>query len=161
MRIVVSLLGIFAAMGCGEKPPPEKPFIVTDVASLGFDTQFASGTFIGRSPINSLTVMNEGLTDLIISDVVQSGDSAFSYLLQGQMPGDPPSSVLPITVKGKQNTFIQFTFTPTDTRRYSGAVNVKSNADNIKDLPIALFGCGIRQAADGGTPELPDGGCGN
>ncbi len=167
MRIrPVSLLAIVAALGCGEKPPPEKPFILTDVASIGFDVQFGRGTYIGTAPVNSLTVTNEGLADLVIEDVSKTGDSAFTFVLDGQctIQGGqrvcgPVADVLPKTVKGKQNTFIQVTFTPTEVRRYTGQLVIKSNADNFKELNVGLFGCGVRAGVDGGTDVQPDGGC--
>jgi hypothetical protein len=169
MRIAdFSVLAILAVVGCGEKPPPETPFILTDVQSLGFDTQFASGTVVGMSPTNSVTITNAGLSDLSITDVVKSGDSQFFMRLEDQAcratppqtpDCDPTSSVLPKTVKGKQNTFIQVFFTPTDVKVYRGVINIKSNAENVKDLEIRLCGIGIRSGADGGSPEIPDGGC--
>src|SRR5262245_43779242 len=104
MRIALfSLVAILAVVSCGEKPAPETPFILTDVGSLGFDTQFASGTPIGRSPVNSVTISNEGLSKLTITDVTKSGDGEFFMVLEDQKcrmtpPAtpdcDPASSVL-------------------------------------------------------------------
>jgi hypothetical protein len=157
-RLVTLLL---LGLGCGpaEQPLPEKPFILTDVASIGFMTQFMSGTFVGTSILDSMSITNKGLTDLSITDVTQSGDSAFAFKLKDQMDGQPASSVLPIKVIGKQSTFIQFTFTPTEVKRYTGKITIKSNADNLPSLDVPLFGCGVKHGPDGGMTELPAGGC--
>ena len=136
----VSALAILALSACGEKPRPTKPFILTDRASIGFDTEFASGTFIGTVPQQSLAITNEGLEDLVISEVSQTGDSAFGFM---------PTTMPPITVKGAKQTYIQLTFAPTQERMYMGAIVIKSNADNIKELSIGLSGLGIAKR-DGG-----------
>jgi hypothetical protein len=159
MRIAATLLVVgIVLMTCGEKPRPSLPFILTERGSLGFGTEFGGGTFIGTVPQEHLSVSNEGLQDLKISDVTQSGDTAFAFRLEGQAMGQPPSSVLPLTVKPAMQTFIEFTFTPADVRRYHGAVVIKSNADNVADLEIKLSGCGIRQV-DAGVEQRPHGGC--
>lgn len=167
MRITaVSVLAFVAALGCGPQAPPEKPFILTDVASLGFDAQFGRGTLVGQAPVNSLTIRNEGQADLSISEITKTGDPAFTFVLDGQCRTenmmrvcDPLSSVLPKVVKGKMSTFIQVTFTPTDRRQYRGELSIQSNADNISTLTIGMFGCGVKPGVDGGMDELPDAGC--
>lgn len=143
---------------CGTEPTFNEPFILTDRSALAFQTDFASGTYIGTSAQDHISVTNRGEKDLVISDVTRSGDDAFKFKLQDQKDTDPPSSVLPITVKPKQSTFIEFNFTPTQVQRYHGQVNIKSNATNAADLPIALSGCGLRKL-DGGAIDQPDGGC--
>lgn len=135
------------------------PFILTDRSAIGFMTEFASGTVIGMAPQDHIAVSNEGLADLKIDDVVQTGEDAFTFRLQGQAMGAPVSTVLPIIVKPAMSTFIEFVFTPTEVKRYRGAINIKSNADNVKDLPIQLSGCGLRRVGDAGMVEQPDGGC--
>jgi len=164
-----SVLVILASLGCGETPPPEKPFILTDKGSLGFGTEFGRpGVFIGSSLPNSVIVMNKGLEDLKIDDFVLSGDNAFFMHVEGQtcreVPPrgndcDPLSSILPVNVKGKQQTFVEVFFTPSAVRVYSGAINIKSNAENVMDLQIKLCGVGLRQTSDAGDFDRPDGGC--
>jgi hypothetical protein len=160
MRIAaLSLVAVLALSDCGDKPPPDKAFILTDRSAIGFMTEFASGTYIGMSVQDHIAVMNKGLQDLSITDVAKTGDDAFTFSLEGQAMGAPPSSVLPITVKPMMSTFIEFIFTPTLVKRYSGAITITSNAENVKDLPIQLTGCGLRKNPDGGNPDQPDGGC--
>ncbi len=170
MRLVdFSLLVILVSLGCGETPPPEAPFILTDKGSLGFGTEFnRPGVYLNASLANNLIVMNKGLSDLKIDDVTISGDDVFFMHVEGQecsmlppkgMACSPLSNILPVTVKGKQQTYVEVFFTPRDVRVYSGAITIKSNADNVKNLEIKLCGVGIKSIGDGGEFERPDGGC--
>ncbi|MBL8949175.1 MAG: hypothetical protein JNK82_00260 [Myxococcaceae bacterium] len=170
MRIAdLSLLAIFGIVACGEKPPPDGAFILTDKQSFGFGTEFnRPGVIVGASLPNSLIVKNEGLTDLSIDDFVLTGDDAFFMRVEGQecreVPPrgndcDPLSSILPVKVKGKQETFVQLIFTPRDVRVYGGTLTIKSNAENVKNLEIKLCGVGVRTIDDAGTLDRPDGGC--
>jgi hypothetical protein len=106
------------------------PFIVADVATVAF----AEGTLIGTTRIDTLALTNEGLRELDITDVEETGDAAFTFKLVGP---------LPLKVQGKQMTFIQVSFTPTAPRKYSGTLTVTSNADNAPSLAIGLSGCGV------------------
>src|SRR4051812_32646330 len=62
MRLAALVLfSVVAASGCGDKPPPSGPFILTDRSSLGWGREFASAVYVGTSTLQSLDVSNKGL----------------------------------------------------------------------------------------------------
>lgn len=143
MRIAaVTLISILAFAACGEKPRPQKPFILTDRASVGFNQEFGGGTFIGTKPQQSLSISNEGIEDLVISEITKSGDGAFTMMAE---------KALPTTVPGAQRSYVQIYFEPTEAKDYAGKITITSNADNYKTLEIGLSGRGI-------VPPTNDGG---
>jgi len=154
-------LAILAALSCGGDPNVrQKPFILTDRASLGWGAEFASAVYVGTSVPQSLSVENRsGYEDLVIDDVTKAGDSEFAFRLPGQLTGQQPSDVLPHTVKPLKKTYIELTFSPTAVGRYSGSLTIKSNAENVTDLKIDLYGSAIKKGVDGGANQTPDGGC--
>src|SRR5437762_11866595 len=75
-RLVV--VAIFSSVTCTPSGmTTDKPFILTDRASLGFDQIYGGAEFICTSVQNSLIVSNEGLDDLKISDITYTGSGAF------------------------------------------------------------------------------------
>lgn len=161
-----SLLGILAGFTgcqptdsvCGFLPDAGKgdPDYLTqsaqacpDRASLGFAQEFRSGTFIGTSVPDSLSIKNGGLADLTITSANYSGDSAFMVTTE-------PAS-LPATIKGNKYFFMRVVFAPTEARAYSGKITVQSNAEKSPSLEFTVTGCGV--PTDGGTsPCYRDGG---
>lgn len=153
--IAGAILSAFSS--CGKAPVPcdgdslmPEPHACPDRASLGFAQEFGSGTFIGTSVQESLSIRNGGVADLQISEITFSGDSAFQMAVEPQVPS---------TIKGNKYQFIRITFAPTQARAYSGTVTVKSNAVNVTGgtQTFAVSGCGV--PADGGTsPCYRDGG---
>jgi hypothetical protein len=142
MRLALVSLSILALTACGPKDRPQKPFILTDRASIGFGMEFDSGTYIGTKPQESISISNEGLEDLIISAIeLTSGAPEFSIMRLGTPP---------ITVKGAMRTYLQIYFEPMAVRMYSGNIRITSNADNQPTLDIALSGRGIAPVTDGG-----------
>jgi hypothetical protein len=142
MRLSSWLLAgsIAASLSCGPKPPPDNPFITTDRGSIGFGQEFGSGTFIGTKPMESLSINNEGLSDLHISSITLTGDPEFSMM---------PQTTPPVTVKGEQSTFVALFFAPTQVKTYTANLNIKSDAENTKSLDVAISGKGL-QPADAG-----------
>ncbi|MEW5740891.1 MAG: hypothetical protein AB1938_18370 [Myxococcota bacterium] len=127
-----------------------EPHSCPDRASIGFAQEFGSGTFIGTSVQESLSIRNGGVADLQISDISFSGDSAFSMALEPSVPS---------TIKGNKNQFVRLTFAPTQARLYTGTLTVTSNAVNVTGgtQTFAVSGCGV--PTDGGTsPCYRDGG---
>lgn len=149
------ILSIFPA--CGKAPVPcdgdsymPEPHSCPDRASIGFSQEFGSGTFIGTSAQESLSIRNGGTPDLQISEITFSGDSAFTML---------PEPMPPSTIKGGKNQYVRLTFAPTEAKAYSGTLTVKSNAVNVTGgtQTFAVTGCGV--PTDGGTsPCYRDGG---
>src|SRR5687767_10576740 len=75
-HLALLLASIVALCACGgEKPRPEKPFILADRASLGFGLENGQAVYIGTRPQQSLQISNEGLQDLNITDITLSGDN--------------------------------------------------------------------------------------
>jgi hypothetical protein len=158
-------------VSCGKAPKPcdpdtlsDKPQLCPDRDSLGFAQEFGSGTIIGQKPIESLSIRNGGLADLVIQTVSTAGDNAFSY----SSSWDPAGALTTTTVKGNKTVFIQVAFAPTQPKGYTGTLNIVSNADtNLISSPNKTFtvsGCGIPPDSmrmcnpDGGA--IPDGGVG-
>lgn len=119
-----------------------------DRASLGFAQEFNSGTFIGTSAQETLTIRNGGIADLNISAASFSGDSAFMFSTQPEVPA---------AIKGNKTFYMRVLFAPTEAKAYSGKITVQSNAANAPSLEFTVSGCGV--PADGGTsPCYGDGG---
>jgi hypothetical protein len=165
----LAILSGFASCGkpsdvvCGRLPdagvaPPELADSLTNAAqacsdrnSLGFGLEFKTGTRIGTSPQDSLTIKNGGLADLSIMSVNLSGDSAF------KLTTEPAIDTLPAAIKGNKTFFMQVIFTPTEAKAYNAKITVQSNAENFPLKEFTLSGCGI--PTDGGTsPCYLDGG---
>ena len=156
----------------------EKAQMCSDRDSLGFAQEFNSGTFIGTRPIETLAVFNGGLEDLSISAIEYLGDSEFkvttswddnlqdgvippvkvrqSYVVQpdggllipAANPNDPPFRMAAV---------ITVEFAPTAAKRYTGKLNVTSNAQNFPLKTFDVSGCGV--PSDGGaSPCYRDGG---
>jgi len=95
------------------------------------------GTKVGQKPQENLSVNNEGLADLHISAIKFEGDSVFTVA---------PLVAPPVTVKGKQATFVNIIFAPTEPKTYTGKITIESDAENTKSLEVPVSGLGI----DGG-----------
>ena len=162
----LSVLGILASFTgcqpedsvCGFRPDGGKgdPEYLTptaqacaDRASLGFAQEFGSGTFIGTSTQETLSIRNGGVADLNISAATFSGDSAFTLTTE-------PASV-PTSIKGNKTFFMRVLFAPQEAKPYSGTITVQSNGAVSPSLVFTVSGCGV--PADGGTsPCYRDGG---
>jgi hypothetical protein len=161
----MSLLGIVASFTgcqqtdslCGFLPDGGKgdPDYLTpeaqacpDRASLGFAQEFGSGTYIGTSVPDTLSIKNGGIADLSITSAVFSGDPAFKLETEPAVPG---------AIKGRKQLLLRVLFAPTEARLYTGKLTVQSNAANSPSLEFPVSGCGV--PSDGGTsPCYRDGG---
>ncbi|MFN0062926.1 MAG: hypothetical protein ACKVPX_10470 [Myxococcaceae bacterium] len=135
MKRLVSMMLVLTAtlaLTACEETPPEEPTLLIDRTSLGFGQEFNSGTFIGTTGFATLLLKNEGVQDLVISNVSLSAPNTFSF--QG------PSTT---TIELNQSAFIEVRFVPTAVRRDEGTLNIVSNAVNLPNLDVGLSGCGI------------------
>ena len=136
---VVTFGIIVCLWGCGKPTLPDHPQLHLDRDSIGFGQEFGSATFIGTRPQESLLLENGGLEPLVISSVTLTGDSAFTL--------DGPTSN---EVKGKDHTFLRVIFAPTQSKTYSGTLNILSNAENAPQKTVAVTGAGVKQPTDAG-----------
>jgi hypothetical protein len=123
MRLRTLLFPIItlALAGCGgdDDVKLEKgPFLFVDRESLGFDQEFGSGTYLGRSTFNTLYIENRGDEPLELTEE-------------------------PVRIESRKRAYIEVQFTPTEARVYRGKFTLKSNAANAPLRDIALSGCGI------------------
>ena len=120
-----------------------------DRGSLGFAREFNSGTFIGRRPLETISIKNGGVADLTITSANFTGDSAFTVTTE--------PAALPAVIKGNKYFYIQVVFAPTEARLYTGKIKVLSNGQLSPEREFELSGCGVPE--DGGTsPCYGDGG---
>lgn len=166
-----SLIGLFAsllmlgALGCPDNSKPcdpkaplkEKAQLCADRLSLGFGREFGSGTYIGTSIPNTLSIRNGGLEDLRIDTATLLGPKEFTMKL-----ADPDGgSEAPLIVPGNEYAFIQVYFAPKAATFYDGGLVLKTNAENTPaadpscgggasdEWCFKVTGCGV--PADGGT----------
>lgn len=153
--VCVSVLGILSGCEasdsvCGFLPDGGKgdPDVLTsapqacaDRQSLGFAREFNSGTFIGTKPVDTLSIRNGGVQDLVINTATYSGDPAFTVTTQ------PP--MVPATIKGNKYFYMQVAFAPTEARLYTGKITVQSNGAQNPERIFEISGCGV--PTDGGT----------
>lgn len=130
--IAVSIVVGCAACGKGEDPLPAKPQLKLDRDSIGFGQEFNSGTYIGQSPLQSLRLENGGQQDLTITSVTFAGPSQFTA-----------SQPAKTTLKSKEYTYVQLSFTPTEEKIYEGTLTIVSNADNTPMKTVKISGRGI------------------
>lgn len=150
----VAILSGFSA--CGNPAEPCTPDVLSNAAqvcpdrsSLGFNQEFGSGTTIGTSVPNALSVHNGGVADLNVTSVVLAGDPAFTLKTSPEM--------FPAAIKGNKDLLVTVYFAPTEARAYSGQITIVSDAENEPTLVIGVSGCGV--PSDGGTsPCYRDGG---
>lgn len=139
LRALVTGLILVALAGCGKESMPDKPQLLLDRASIGFGQEFGSGTYIGTEPQESLLIENGGLQNLEISSVTIAGAAEFRIT-------PPPKK----TLKGKEHTFVQIFFKPTQVKAYSATLTIVSNAENTPSREVAVTGRGIAAPTDGG-----------
>ena len=138
-------------------PLLDKAQLCPDRYSLGFAQEFNSGTIIGTSPPNTLSIRNGGLQDLTIDSLEPTGASQFAVSYSYDLPDGGTGSTLPVSIPGNKHFFIQVLFTPTQSKLYNGLITVKSNAQNApppdagcgSDWCFPMTGCGV--PADAGT----------
>jgi hypothetical protein len=123
-----SLVGLVA---CGPPAPKEKPQISLDRTKLGFNQEFNSGTFIGTTTFNTVVITNEGVEDLVLSNVSISG-SEFTKT-------GPDLTTIPF----HKTAVVEVAFTPTAPQLYSGSLTIDSNAENEPSAVVDLSGCGV------------------
>jgi hypothetical protein len=142
MRLRTLLFPIItlALAGCGgdDDVKLEKgPFLFVDRESLGFDQEFGSGTYLGRSTFNTLYIENRGDEPLELTEVIKAAPSQFKLNLPAPLPEEP------VRLESRKRAYIEVQFTPTEARVYRGKFTLKSNAANAPLRDIALSGCGI------------------
>ncbi len=86
---------------------------------------------LNNSISRTLTITNEGHTDLIIRDIVVEGDD-FSTDFEDE-----------IVIAANSNHGIRVTFTPEIIRMREGSLTIISNAPNQEEILIPLFGAGL------------------
>jgi hypothetical protein len=134
VRSLITGFIIVGLMACGKQSEdhPEAPTLQTDRDSLGFGEEFGQGVWIGTSPQESLLVENLGMQTLHIDHVDKSGDPVFEVDLPEKLDVDPLG-----------HTFIRVIFSPTEARKYSGALTIFSNDAQNPQKVINLSGTGI------------------
>ncbi|MBU8894449.1 hypothetical protein DRW03_30470 [Corallococcus sp. H22C18031201] len=131
---------LIAAAGCGndDENLPNSPQLVIDRNAMQFDTEYNSGTYVGRSTYNTLYIRNGGLQTLEITDIAVSGPSEFKLTPpEGWVAGQP------LKLETNAKTFIQVTFSPKKAGDFTGKLTVQSNAANTPSLEIPLTAKGI------------------
>ena len=151
--LVCSIVVTFLACG---KPPKlcdpdallQKPQLCVDRDTLGFAQEFNSGTFIGATGFEALSIRNGGIEDLKISAATTSGDSQFTYRASWDDNFDD-ATIPETTVTGNKSVFIEVRFSPNAAKQFKGSLALTSNAENAPMKTFEVSGCGI--PSDGGT----------
>jgi hypothetical protein len=137
--VVPIILLAVAACGEGDDIKLEKgPFLLNDRNELLFDTEFGSGTFVGATTFNTLSLENRGDEPLTITEITKSGPGAFTVRLPEQLAAGEP-----LTLESRKTTFIEVQFKPPEARTYEGKLTITSNAANAATKEIRLFGKGV------------------
>jgi hypothetical protein len=138
--VVPIILLALAACGEGDDIKLEKgPFLLNDRNELLFDTEFGSGTFVGATTFNTLSLENRGDEPLTITGVTKSGSGAFSV----RLPPELSEAGQSLTLQSRKTTFIEVQFKPSEARTYEGKLTITSNAANAPTKEIRLFGKGV------------------
>lgn len=137
-RRALLLAPIILAFAACEKEPLPGAVLMTDRDSLGFGGEFGSGAFVGTSVTNTLTLWNDGLEDLVISDITLEGQ----YF---RLNDSDPNTPLPIgtAIQTYDRAFIQVFFEPDAAGDFTGTLTIQSNADNEPTKTIGLNGRGV------------------
>lgn len=137
-RRALLLVPIILAFAACEKEPLPGAVLVTDRDSLGFGGEFGSGAFVGTSVVNTLTLWNDGIDDLVISDITVEGQ----YF---RLNSNDPNAELPVNVaiQTYDRAFIQVFFEPDEAGDFTGTLTIESNADNEPSKVIGLNGRGV------------------
>jgi hypothetical protein len=130
--LLLCLLALPVGCGGSEPPPPNEPTLKLDREGMYFGSEFGNAVFVGTRPQESVLVMNEGLQDLVISEVAQAGDAAFELTL--------PES---LTIPGRKFAALRVVFAPTEARQYTGSLTIRSNAANAAEQAIELRGSAV------------------
>ena len=137
--VVPIILLAMAACGEGDDIKLEKgPFLLNDRNELLFDTEFGSGTFVGATTFNTLSLENRGDEPLTITKVEKSGPGAFTVRLPPEL-----AEGMSLTLESRKTTFIEVQFKPAEARTYEGKLTITSNAANAPTKEIRLFGKGV------------------
>jgi hypothetical protein len=131
---------MLALAGCGNEVAdiPVAPQLFTDRDGMGFNTEFGSGTFIGQTAFNSLTIENRGQETLELTDFSLSGPAVFTLKPpEGFTPGTP------LRLETYDRAFVEVAFKPTDDIEYRGTLIIKSNAANTPTKEIELMAKGV------------------
>jgi hypothetical protein len=135
-----------------------------DRASLGFDQEFGSGTWLRTSPQQSLLVRNGGDQPLQVTGATLSGADATAFEIAQPTPA--------MSLARGEQTFVRVLFSPMQARAYSATLTVTSNAGPAVTVPltgqgVTPYGTGVagtnpecRSLSDCGSPPEQGGGCG-
>jgi hypothetical protein len=106
-----------------------------DRTKLGFNQEFNSATFLGTTTFNTLLIRNDGVQDLVLTNVALAG---------ADFTETGPDLT---TLAFHKTTVIEVAFTPTAAQLYAGTLTIDSNAENEARVVIDLSGCGVNPAA--------------
>lgn len=134
-RRALLLAPIILAFAACEKEPLPGAVLVTDRDSLGFGGEFGSGAFVGTSVTNTLTLWNDGIEDLVISDITVEGQY-FELNTADPLPTGT-------AIQTYDRAFIQVFFEPGEVGTFEGTLTISSNADNEPTKVIGLSGRGV------------------
>lgn len=151
----VSCIILVGFSDCGKPPVAcdgdsllSKAQLCPDRSALLFAQEFRSGTFIGVTAFENLSLRNGGVETLKVTEVTVTGDSAFTYV--ASWDDTPNDGMIPQTeIIGAKTAFIEVRFKPTQPKAYTATLTVTSNAENSPTRSFEISGCGV--PTDGGT----------
>ncbi len=151
----VSTVIFVGFLSCG-KPPVlcdgdslmSKAQLCPDRDSIGFGREFGSGTFIGVTAFENLSLRNGGVETLKFSEVTVTGDDAFIF--RASWDPDYSDKLIPTTdIIGAKTGFMEVRFKPTAAKEYNATLTITSNAENSPKKVFTVSGCGV--PGDGGV----------
>lgn len=141
LKTLVFPIILLALAACGEGDGIELqkgPFLLNDRNELLFDTEFGSGTYVGASTFNALSLENRGDEPLEITKIEKSGSSTFKVTLPAALEEGQT-----LKLESRKTALIQVQFTPPQAQSYEGKLTITSNAANAATKEIRLFGKGV------------------
>lgn len=140
LKTLVAPIILLALAACGEGDDiklEKGPFLLNDRNELLFDTEFGSGTYVGATTFNTLSLENRGDEPLTITGITKTGPGVFVMRLPQELEAGS------LTLQSRKTTFIEVQFKPTSATTYEGKLTITSNAANAATKDIRLFGKGV------------------
>ena len=132
---------LLALAGCGEgdEVKLEKgPFLKLDRESLGFGTEFGTGTYVGASTFNALYIENRGDEPLEITAIEKIAPGEFIVQVPTEL-----SNGGTLKLESRGHASVQVQFKPSSAKTFEGRLSIKSNAKNAATKDITLSGRGV------------------